>query len=140
MSNQFSSEVYDAVELTRSTAKVGGIALAAAIGDEPVRTMFVGADAHDVPVTAHSLFGIASITELCTALAVARLVDQGLLHYDDELAVHLPDAAAALPGINVRQILSHSAGLPADLAPPPSVCTRFRLFGPRCETPAFRPS
>ena len=116
MSNQFGSEVHDAVELARSVAKVGGIALAAAIGDE-VRTMFVGSDAQHVPLTADSLFPVASVTTLATALAIARLVDQGLVHYDDELSAHVPDAVAALPGIGLRQVLSHSAGLPADLAP-----------------------
>ncbi len=113
----FTQEIVDAVERARSAGGVGGIALAARVGDEAPRTLFIGGDEHDASLDAQSLFPVASVTKLATSLAVARLVDQGVLSYDDALFEHLPEAASALPGIGLRDILSHCAGLPADLDP-----------------------
>ena len=41
----------------------------------------------------------------------------GALALDAPLARYLPDAAASRPGVTPRRLLSHSAGLPVDLAP-----------------------
>ena len=59
---------------------------------------------------------MASITKLATALAVLRLAAQGL-DLDEPLTRALPDAAAGRPGVTVRTLLSHTAGLPGDVAP-----------------------
>ncbi len=53
---------------------------------------------------ASTLFDLASLTKpLCTALLCMRLVDQDRIALTDEVR----------PGITVRQLLSHSSGLPA---------------------------
>jgi beta-lactamase class C len=113
MSSAIESEVGAALE----AARVPGAVVAWARGDaEPAIRVF-GADADGRPLDRDSLFPVASITKLATALAVLRLVDQGRLGLDDELAALLPDAAAARPGVTLRGLLSHAAGLPLDVAP-----------------------
>jgi len=64
----------------------------------------------------NSLFPVASVTKLATALAVLRLVDAGVVGLDDPLATHLPEAvSAAHPGVTIRRLLSHTSGLPTDV-------------------------
>jgi CubicO group peptidase (beta-lactamase class C family) len=53
-----------------------------------------------------------STTKGVVATALHRLVDRGLLDYDDPVAKHWPEFAAnGKERITVRQLLSHSAGL-----------------------------
>lgn len=69
-----------------------------------------GADA----VTPHTLFANASTTKAFTALAVALLVDEGALDWDDPVTRHLPGFALHDPyatrEITVRDLLSHRVG------------------------------
>ncbi len=62
-------------------------------------------------------FEIGSISKTLTALLVARLVEQGRWSLDDPVARHLPPGAtvpaAGGRAIRVRELLTHSAGLPA---------------------------
>lgn len=74
-----------------------------------------GADAHGAPVTPASLYLVASITKLATALTVLRLVDSGHAALDDPLARYAPEARAAQPGITLRTLLCHTSGLPQDI-------------------------
>ncbi len=79
------------------------------------KTIFVGAvgDAGDparTPLTADSAFDIGSISKEFTAAAVLQFVDHGRLGLDDTVAAHLP--GFPYPDITVRQLLSHSSGIP----------------------------
>jgi len=49
--------------------------------------------------------------------AVLRLCDQQVLALDDPLEQHLPEAQAAQPGVTLRALLCHSAGLPMEVSP-----------------------
>lgn len=94
-----------------------GITVAAIQGPQPLEVLRLGTDASGCPLAADSLFPVASVTKLATALAVLRLVDRALLALDDPLGLHLPEAFAAQPGVTLRRLLSHTAGLPLDLPP-----------------------
>jgi CubicO group peptidase (beta-lactamase class C family) len=60
-------------------------------------------------VTLDTFYDVASLTKaVVTSLVTLRLVERGLLGLDDPAELHVPGA----PG-TVRQLLSHSAGLPA---------------------------
>lgn len=96
--------------------RVPGLALAIQRGDAPVEHHVLGSDAANVPLAADSLFIVASITKMATALVMLRLVDQGLLALDDLLRDDLPAAVAAQPGVTVRSLLCHTSGLPTDVA------------------------
>lgn len=105
--------IQDAFTQTRAP----GLVLVVARGDQPLAWLCQGHDAAGEPLTEKSLFPVASITKLATALAVLRLKDDGLLRLDDPLVRYLPEAVAAQPGVTVRRLLCHTSGLPTDLAP-----------------------
>ncbi len=98
-------------------ARVPGLVLAVARNGGPVERLVVGADAAGTPLAEDSLFPVASITKLATALAVLRLRDEGVLRLDDPIVRYLPEAASAQPGVTVRKLLCHTAGLPTDVSP-----------------------
>jgi CubicO group peptidase (beta-lactamase class C family) len=102
-------------EVTRTRA-VPGVVVTVARGDGAPDHLVVGGDGAGRPLAADSLFPVASITKPATALAVLRLAAQGKLALDDLLAWHLPEAAAAVHGVTLRRLLSHTAGLPYDVA------------------------
>jgi beta-lactamase class C len=105
-----------AVEATMRAGQVPGIALAIARGDGPIEYLLVGADALGRPLARDTLFPVASITKMATALAVLRLIASGALSLDDALEQHLPSAAGAEPGVTIRRLLCHTSGLPLDVA------------------------
>jgi CubicO group peptidase (beta-lactamase class C family) len=108
--------VRNAVEEVLRGAQVPGIVLAVARGERPVEVLAIGADAQGRPLARNTLFPVASITKLATALAVLRLADQGALTLDDQLSEHLPEAVAAQHGVTIRALLCHTGGLPIDVA------------------------
>jgi CubicO group peptidase (beta-lactamase class C family) len=72
------------------------------------------------PATATAVFRIASMTKSVTALAILQLRDQGKLSLEDPVSKWIPEfAQMTLPTrdtapLKIRQLLSHSAGLPED--------------------------
>lgn len=70
-----------------------------------------------LPVTVDTWFEIGSITKQFTAAAILQLQEAGKLHIDDTLATYLPDAPHAKE-ITLRQMLSHTSGLPEYLDGP----------------------
>ena len=111
------SRVQPVVTATMREKAVPGFVIAAARGIRPTEFLVAGADAGGVALETGSLFPVASLTKLATALAVLRLAATGALAIDDPLAAHLPDARCAGEGVTLRMLLSHTSGLPGDLAP-----------------------
>ena len=67
------------------------------------------------PVTASSLFHLASVSKTFVATAVMQLAEQGKLELDDRLLTYLPDFTLddeSYRQITVQQMLSHTAGMP----------------------------
>lgn len=100
---------------TLENFEMSGIAVLAARADAAPDALYIGTDAAGAPVGASSLFIVASITKLATALCILRLADAGALTLDDALAKYVPDAAAAREGVTLRALLCHMAGLPQDI-------------------------
>ncbi|MCL2781151.1 MAG: beta-lactamase family protein [Actinomycetia bacterium] len=69
------------------------------------------AEADRERVTADTWFDLASLTKLFTAAVVLRLRERGELDLDEPIARRLPGAAAG--AATLRQLLTHTAGLPA---------------------------
>lgn len=67
-------------------------------------------------VDEHTLFRLASVSKGFGAVLTARLVDKGLLHWNDPVNQYIPDfevnPVEETPKIAVANILSHSLGLP----------------------------
>ncbi len=68
--------------------------------------------AESEPWARDTLVNVWSATKGVTAIALAMLVDQGRLSYDDKVAQHWPGfAAAGKADITVGQLVSHQGGL-----------------------------
>lgn len=114
MDNQKLSEL---IEKTRSTFDVPGISVGI-IKDGKV----VYAQGHGVaslkdqrPMNEKTLVGIASNSKGFTATALAMLVDEGKLSWDDRVQKHLPEFQMYDPyvskNITVRDLITHRSGL-----------------------------
>jgi beta-lactamase class C len=99
------------VEQILQQAAMPGAVVAVARDGRPIEHLVVGTDARGSELTPDSLFPVASITKLATALAVLRLSDTGALDYEDRLDAYLPEAAAARSGATLRMLFTHTAGL-----------------------------
>jgi CubicO group peptidase (beta-lactamase class C family) len=66
-----------------------------------------------VPVSAASVFQSGSVAKQFTATAVMMLVKEGKVALDEPVSKYLPEARAAAWGdASVRQLLTHTAGIP----------------------------
>ncbi len=87
--------------------KDGEVILAEGFGVRDIETQ--------APVTAETLFGIASNTKAFTSAAMATLVEQGKLDWDDRVIAHLPEFRLAdaelTANLTIRDLLSHRSGL-----------------------------
>jgi len=67
------------------------------------------------PVTLDTVMHTGSITKLMTTTLMMQLVDEGKIHLDDPIWVHLPDFrlrdAEALKHITCRMLLNHTSGI-----------------------------
>ncbi|GAU69417.1 penicillin-binding protein 4B [Streptomyces sp. NBRC 110611] len=64
------------------------------------------------PMRTGTVFDLASLTKLFTAIVAIQLVERGRLVLNDQVKAHLP---AFTPGITVRQLLTHTSGLAPEL-------------------------
>jgi len=106
-----------AVERARRDFDVPGIAVAIVKDGRVVLAKGYGVRriGQPEPVTPHSLFRIASNTKAFTAAALAMLVDEGKLRWDDRVIDHLPAFQMYDPYVTreltVRDLLVHRSGL-----------------------------
>jgi CubicO group peptidase (beta-lactamase class C family) len=79
------------------------------------------------PVTTATLFNIGSISKSFTALGVAQLVDEHQVDLEAPVIRYIPDLRLSDPqatqAVTLRQLLSHTSGLPADEQWPQQVPT-----------------
>ncbi|HXG91089.1 MAG TPA: serine hydrolase [Blastocatellia bacterium] len=98
---------FDVPGLAVAIVKDGKVVLAKGYG---VRKL-----GESTPVDAHTLFGIASNTKAFTAAALAMLVDEGKVNWDDPVTKHLPSFQMYDPyvthEITIRDLLTHRSGL-----------------------------
>jgi len=98
---------FDVPGISVAIVKDGNVVLAKGYG---VRKLGEAA-----PVTAHSLFRIASNTKAFTTAALAMLVDEGKIRWDDAVIGHMRDFQMYDPYVTreltVRDLLVHRSGL-----------------------------
>jgi CubicO group peptidase (beta-lactamase class C family) len=100
----------------------GVIAVHAAVGDAVRYGVVAGRPVElppteRVPMRPDTVFDIASLTKLFTTVLALRQVDAGRLSLDAPVARYLPQFAAnGKARVTVRQLLTHTAGLPQDVA------------------------
>ncbi|PJJ59959.1 serine hydrolase domain-containing protein [Hymenobacter chitinivorans] len=69
-----------------------------------------------VPVTRRTIFPINSITKAFTGVAVMQLAEAGKLDVGAPIGQYLQGLPAAWQGVTIRQLLTHTSGLP-DIMP-----------------------
>ena len=66
---------------------------------------------YDIPVTASTVFHVASVSKQFTALAIHLLAHAGQLSLDDDIRTYLPEVPEFGHKITVRHLLHHTSGL-----------------------------
>lgn len=93
-----------------------------------------------VPMTVDTPFDLASLTKLFTAVAAVQQLERGTLGIDARVGAYLPDfRAAAVHGITVRQLLTHTSGLRPELPLHDCPDDAARLDLLRAEAPSSPP-
>ncbi len=111
------SEIDSLVEKTRRDFKAPGIAIGIIRGDQVVYLKGYGVKrlGGSDPVTPDTRFAMASTSKAVTTAAMALLVDEGKMQWDDPVRKHLPGFHLADPSANelvtMRDIVSHRTGL-----------------------------
>ncbi|MDQ6758739.1 MAG: serine hydrolase [Acidobacteriota bacterium] len=106
------------VERARKEFNVPGIAVAVVKDGKVVALKGYGVRRLGDPggVTPHTVFGIASNTKIFTSAALAMLVDQGNLDWNDRVVDRLPGFQMSDPYVTremrIRDLLCHRSGLP----------------------------
>lgn len=89
--------------------------------DGELRVGVAGTREHrgDVPVQVTDRWHVGSSTKSMTAVLIARLVEQGVVDWDDTIQIHLgeviPDMDPIYAGLNFRHLLSHRSGVRANI-------------------------
>jgi CubicO group peptidase (beta-lactamase class C family) len=63
------------------------------------------------PATASTVYRIGSITKQFTSAAIMRLVEQGKLSLDDDVAKYVPEFPLQGHKVTIRQLLNHTSGI-----------------------------
>jgi CubicO group peptidase (beta-lactamase class C family) len=104
----------DYVTLQMRRQHVPGVSLAVVQDGRVVKQQAYGlADLEQkVPVTPDTVFEIGSITKQFVAAALMTLVEQGAIGLDQPASAYLYDLPPAWREVTVRQLLTHTSGIP----------------------------
>jgi CubicO group peptidase (beta-lactamase class C family) len=108
----------DSISQTMREQKIPGFAIGVVKDGRLVYSRGFGVmklDKLERPVTAETLFHMASITKPFVATAIMQLVEQGKVDLDDPVIKHVPyfrlkDSRST--AISVRQMVTHTSGMP----------------------------
>ncbi len=105
----------DYLRTEMAARKIPGLAVAVVRADHIEKMAVYGfADIENgAPVSDASIFGIASLDKELTSAGVLKAEERGRLRLDEPVTKYL---ALPFPGITIRQLLSHTAGLADSLA------------------------
>jgi len=112
--NARSSAIRDSSRSIVDQRGVPGIAVAVIRRGKPFEQLVYGfADgAGRVPITGATAFQLASTTKIFASTGVLLLVADGKVHLDDPIGAYLDGLPAAWRKVTVRQLMSHTSGLP----------------------------
>lgn len=106
------------VERAARDWRVPGLAISVVSGDSLVFAKGYGVSEVGKPAraTEHTRFAIGSTTKAMTSAALAMLVDEGKLRWDDRVIEYLPELRLYDPYVTreltIRDLLTHRTGLP----------------------------
>ncbi|GAA61214.1 hypothetical protein P20652_3091 [Pseudoalteromonas sp. BSi20652] len=111
------NKIDDVIRASMARFDVPGMAVAIVENDKVIFAKGFGVTNLDTnkKVNKDTLFGIASNTKAFTAAALAKLVDEGKLSWDDRVIDHLPEFrlydSYVTREMRIRDLLSHRSGL-----------------------------
>ena len=111
------NKIEEVIKTSMARFDVPGMAVAIVENDEVVLAKGFGIANLNTKaeVNKDTLFGIASNTKAFTSAALAKLVDEGKLRWDDRVIDHLPEFrlydSYVTREMRVRDLLSHRSGL-----------------------------
>lgn len=117
MAQLSATQIDQLVQKTLTTYNVPGIAVAVVKDGQVVHAKGYGIRSINspAPVDEHTLFGIASNSKAFTAAALAMLVDEGKIKWDDKVIQHIPEFKMyddyVTREFTVRDLLTHRSGL-----------------------------
>ncbi|HEY3505548.1 MAG TPA: serine hydrolase domain-containing protein [Actinocatenispora sp.] len=108
------ADVRGLLSAARDARLFSGAAWSVGTADGPVERGTLGTLATDgAPVADDTLWDLASVTKPIVGLAALALVERGALGLDDTVGEYLPDHRDTdQAAITVRQLLTHTSGLP----------------------------
>ena len=111
----FSETAVDAaVRREMDRTRVPGVAVAVVRGAQVLMAKGYGLAnvEQQVAVTDETMFESGSMAKQFTAAGVMALVEDGTMKLDESVRTYLSDAPAAWQGVTIRQMLSHTSGIP----------------------------
>lgn len=109
-----SAEVDAAVRRQMNEQHIPGLELAVVRNGTVVKATGYGLANIEIgtPVSPETVFEAGSITKQFTATAIMLLAAEGKLRLDDSLATYFPAAPPAQGAVTIRQLLTHTSGIP----------------------------
>lgn len=109
----------DIVRTAMDAQKIPGLSLAVIKDGKVIRAKGYGWANIEwkLPVKPDTVFQIGSVTKQFTAAAILMLAEEGKVGLDDPLSRHVPEAPAAWHNVTVRQMLTHTSGIPSETEP-----------------------
>jgi len=107
-------EVLDYLEQKMRDEGIPGLQIAVLRNNEIVFTEELGYSnvPFKVEVNKNTLFPICSLSKLFAATAIMQLEEQKKLKLSDEIGLHLSDLPNAWDAVTIKQLLSHTSGIP----------------------------
>ncbi len=112
-----SAQVDSLVQLAMTKFNVAGVAVGIVKDGEIIHTQGYGVKSINTqsPVNEHTNFAIASNSKAFTTTALALLVEDGKLNWDDKVKDHIPEFtmynAYVTENFNIQDLLTHRSGL-----------------------------
>lgn len=114
----YSQELFDYIQTTCTDANVPGTAVIVTEDNRVIHEQMLGY--RDVekkyPVTAETMFGVASITKSFATLAIMQLAEKGALSVDDSVSTWIKGFKVSDPTfdeeIKIHHLMTHTAGFP----------------------------
>lgn len=105
------------IEDTLKKGKIPGLSLVIVNGDQTTIKSYGYANTENkIKVTESTKFELASCSKAFTALAIAKLNEEGLVNFDAPISEYLPWFSVRYGGdkeiISIRQVLYHTTGIP----------------------------
>ena len=124
MDKRIGSELDGFIEQLMKRQQVPAVSLAVVLGDDTIFRKGYGkttVDDDGVDVNANTMFRFGSISKPMLGTVIGRLIEKKLLSLESPVSEYLPWLSfkdkSANEIINLRQLLSHTSGLPTEYSP-----------------------